>query len=226
MEHGLTADDVADEPGTPPLQVTSTTVAKVLRSLPDIRAPGTLPEDNRVLKAIEQHGGVHGLTGMVNACLRDVGHERTRDMLAGHVRSALLQKRDPVEGCFLGWRPLGMTEKLRCLVWACVNAVKKVGFNRHFTNPLPEDVEARQVNIDNATAEVTKCELELDGARSSGCPTASSPAPPPPLPMPPPPLPSPPASSSMSPTGASPPKGLRLWRSWCVAGRRPARAGV
>ena len=64
-----------------------------------------------------------------------------------------------------------MTEKLRCLVWACVNAVKKVEFNHHFTNPLPEDVEAREVNIDNATAEVTKCELELDCAQSSGCPS-------------------------------------------------------
>jgi len=169
----LTEADVADEPGHAPLQVSPQLVAKAAAGLHDIRAAGSLPEDNRILKAVAIHGGLTALTAMVNACCRDVGSDRSRDMLAGAVRAGLLQKTDPITGKCVGRRPLGMTEKLRCLVWACVNATHKTKFARHFTSPLPEDTAAWQRDIDNAESKVLACELELQAARDAGRSTAA-----------------------------------------------------
>ena len=104
---------------------------------------------------------------MVNACCRDVGSDRSRDMLAGAVRAGLLQKTDPITGECVGRRPLGMCEKLRCVVWAAVNLTHKTKFAKHFTSPLPEDTAAWQLNVDNAESKVLACELELGAARDS-----------------------------------------------------------
>lgn len=54
-----------------------------------------------------------------------------------------------------------MVEKMRCAIWACVNASHKSKFAKHFTQPLPEDTAAWQRSIDNAENAVLKCELKL-----------------------------------------------------------------
>ena len=91
----LTNAHVANEPRHAPLQVKQSLVAKVTSKLPKIRLPGSLPEDNRIITLVASHGGLVGLTAMVNACCRDVGSARSRDILAGAVRAGLLQKIDP-----------------------------------------------------------------------------------------------------------------------------------
>ena len=84
----------------------------------------------------------------------------------------MLQKCDPVTSEFLGWRPLGITEKFRCLILACVNTSEKAAFNHHFINPLPEDVDARRLRIENAEATVTSRRMEHEAASAGGSPTA------------------------------------------------------
>ena len=168
----LTDADVADEPGHAPLQLKQALVAKVVAGLPDLRAPGTLPEDNRIIKLVGAHGGLAALTTLVNACCRDAGSARSREILAGAVRAGLLQKIDPVSGQCVGHRPLGLVEKGRCLVWACVNAAIKKRLAKFFTTPLPEDTAEWQTTIDNAETESVRCELELRAARDGGRPAA------------------------------------------------------
>ena len=169
----LTDAHVADEPGQAPLQVKQSLVAKVASNLPKIRAPGSLPEDNRIITLVASHGGLIGLTAMVNACCRDEGSARSRDILAGAVRAGLLQKIDPLTGQNVGYRPLGLVEKNRCFIWACVNAACKQRFAKFFTTPLPEDTNDWQRAVDEAEAESTRCELELQAARDSNRSAAS-----------------------------------------------------
>ena len=169
----LTDAHVANEPRHAPLQVKQSLVAKVASSLPKIRAPGSLPEDNRIITLVASHGGLVGLTAMVNACCRDVSSARSRDILAGAVRAGLLQKIDPLNGQNVGYRPLGLVEKHRCFIWACVNAACKKRFAKFFTTPLPEDTDDWQRTVDEAVAENSRCELELQAARDSDRPAAS-----------------------------------------------------
>ena len=58
---------------------------------------------------------VVGLTAMVNACCRDVGSARSRDILAGAVHAGLLQKIDPLNGQNICYRPLGLVERSAAL---------------------------------------------------------------------------------------------------------------
>jgi hypothetical protein len=169
----LTDADVADEPGHAPLQLKQALVAKVVAGLPDLRAPGTLPEDNRIIKLVGAHGGLAALTTLVNACCRDAGSARSREILAGAVRAGLLQKIDPISGECVGHRPLGLVEKGRCLIWACVMAAIKKRLAKFFTTPLPEDTAEWQTSIDNAETESVRCELELQAARDGGRPAAA-----------------------------------------------------
>jgi len=59
--------DTADEPGTAPLEIQRKAFNTVMEGLTDLRAPGTMPEDNRILKAIYAHGGADGLFKGVHA---------------------------------------------------------------------------------------------------------------------------------------------------------------
>ena len=65
-----------------------------------------------------------------------------------------------------------MTEKLRCLCWACANQVCKPTLGRHFTSPLPEDVRAQELRVANCEAAVTAATLEAEAATSTH-PTSS-----------------------------------------------------
>ena len=100
----LTDADTADEPGVAPLQFSTKRVWAASRQLRDIKAAGTLPEDNRIIKDICEYGGLHPVA-------RDEVHPDIKDMLAGACRACLNQKLHPVSGAFKGWRPLGMCEK-------------------------------------------------------------------------------------------------------------------
>ena len=170
----LTAADVADEPGVAPVRIPKKVVDSCARRLPDIRATGTLPEDNRIIKAVAKHGGLSALHKLVNTVCSDRADARARDILAENVRAGLLQKLDPVTGEFLGWRPLGIVGQLRNFVWSCVNAFEKGNFSRHYTGPLPEDEAAWQLRISTAEANVTARQLEHDAAVSSGAPTRAT----------------------------------------------------
>eukprot|EP00966_Prymnesium_polylepis_P208604 4832975-Prymnesium_polylepis.1 len=88
--------DVVDEPGVAPLQVTQRLVGNVIAKTPDIRAPGTLPQEHRIIKALVRHGALPHITKWTNAVLSGRVHPRARDLLAGHLRAGLLQKRDAV----------------------------------------------------------------------------------------------------------------------------------
>jgi hypothetical protein len=55
--------DVADEPGTAPIQFTERQVTRAAEGLHDLKAPGTLPEDNRLIKMLVRHGGAAAITG-------------------------------------------------------------------------------------------------------------------------------------------------------------------
>ena len=89
----LTAEHVANEPNVPPIQFTYKQVDKAVRNLHNIRAPGSLPEDNRIIKAIVRHGGLHAVTdGVVNACVCDQGHPLAHDILAGTVCAGRMAK--------------------------------------------------------------------------------------------------------------------------------------
>ena len=164
----LTAEHVRDEPGVKPIQFTYKQVEKAGRNLHDIRAPGSLPEDNRIIKAVLRHGGLHAVTdGIINASARDQGHPLARDILAGAVRAGLMAKLDPVTCAVKGRRPLGMTEKWRCLVWACANQVCKTSLDRHFTSPLPEDLRAQELRVADCEATLTAARLEADAAAAT-----------------------------------------------------------
>jgi hypothetical protein len=121
----ITPADTADEPGHAPIQFKPSAVARAARGLSDIKAAGTLPEDNRIIKMIIEHGGLHYVTAWVNAACRDELHPLFGELLAGAVRAGLLQKLDTVTGEFKGFRPLGIIEKWACLIWACVNLVMR-----------------------------------------------------------------------------------------------------
>ena len=73
---------------------------------------------------IIKHGGID-VTTWINSICRDEAHPIVRNLLAGAVRAALLAKINPLTGAVKGRRPLGMTEKWRCLIWACVNVAMK-----------------------------------------------------------------------------------------------------
>ncbi|KOO53540.1 hypothetical protein Ctob_016430, partial [Chrysochromulina tobinii] len=88
----LTAADVADEPGKAPLRATARDIEKAARGLRDICASGTLPMDNRVIKAMLRHGALQSTTTWVNAVLSDTAHPIFHSVLAGATRAGLLQK--------------------------------------------------------------------------------------------------------------------------------------
>ena len=164
----LTGAHVANKPGVAAIQFTPAQVDKAARNLRDIKAAGTLPEDNRLIKCLVKHGGCSAVTTWINATCRDEGHPIARDLLAGAVRAALNAKCDPVTGEVKGHRPLGMVEKWRCLIWACVNAKLRCALDRNFTSPAPEDVEAHERRVADAEAAVTAAALERDAAAGSG----------------------------------------------------------
>ena len=125
-----------------------------MEGLADLRAPGTMPEDNRILKAIYAHGGADGLFKGVHALCQGRVHPTVRSLLTA-LRAALLEKRDMVTNKFLGYRPLGMTEKIRCIAFICMNHQCKESIDWHFTHPLPEDVSKWEIRRDEAAAQVT-----------------------------------------------------------------------
>ena len=111
----LTPADVADEPGVAPITFKAAQVKKAAARLHDLKAPGTLPQDNRHIKALMRHGALPYVTKWINAVVSDRAHPIVRDLLAGAVRAALTAKVDTVSGDVVGHRPLGITEKWRCL---------------------------------------------------------------------------------------------------------------
>ena len=134
------------------------------------------------------------------------GSARSREILAGAVRAGLLQKIDPISGECVGHRPLGLVEKGRCLIWACVMAAMQE--------------EARQVLHDAAArghrrvadAAVDNAETESSfAASSSSRPPATAAAPPPPSPpsLPPPLLPPPPLPLARRP--------FKYVTNWCFS---------
>jgi len=68
--HPLQPEDVANEPGYAPVQVTAKLVRDAALHLHDIKAPGTLPQDNRLIKAVIRTGGLNSVTGWINAVCR------------------------------------------------------------------------------------------------------------------------------------------------------------
>lgn len=85
----LTPEHVADEPGHAPIQFTAKLVQKAAAQLRDLRAPGTLPQDNRIIKAIiRQPRGLKAVTEWANAVAADQGGATARD-LSSPVASAL-----------------------------------------------------------------------------------------------------------------------------------------
>ena len=107
----LTPAHVANEPGKALIQFKPTLVDRAVRRLRDIKAAGTLPEDNRIIKMIVAHGGLHHVTKWINAACRDELHPSFAELIAGAVRAGLLQKIDTVTAVFKGFRPLGIIEK-------------------------------------------------------------------------------------------------------------------
>ena len=170
----LTAEHVADEPGTAPISFTNQQVERASSGLHDIRAAGTLPEDNRIIKAIMRQGGLHPVTAWMNQIACDKAHPILRDLLGGALRAALTAKVCQITGRVKGRRPLGVVEKWRCLIWACVNLVLKRKINRHFTTPLPEDVSEHELRRANAEARVTAAAIEHDAAVGAAPNTAST----------------------------------------------------
>ena len=75
-----------------------------------------------------------------NAILDGTIHPSARDLLVD-VRAGLLQKRDPVTDEFQGYRPLGVTEKLRVALLTAINKARTDALRRHFTEMLPEDLQ-------------------------------------------------------------------------------------
>ena len=105
----LTAEHVADHDKVPAIQFTVKQVVDAGRGIHDLRAPGTLPEDNRLLKMILKQGGAPHVTMWINAVARDKVHPIIRNILAGGVRAALIAKIDDVTNQVKGARPLGIT---------------------------------------------------------------------------------------------------------------------
>ena len=164
----LTDADVADEPGVEPIQFSYKVVDAAARKLRDIKAPGTLPEDNRIIKMIICHGGLHAVTGWLCAVARDQVHPIAKEMLAGACRAGLNQKLHAVTGECVGWRPLGMCEKWSGLYWGCVNAMEKGAINHLLTNPLPEDVAAHELKVQNAESNLVARQVEFEAASAAG----------------------------------------------------------
>ena len=111
----LTADDVADVPGQQPLQFTQRQVEHAAAAQHDLKAPGTLPQDNRIIKMLVRRGGARPITAWMNSVAAGVAHPIAADLLAGAVRAALLAKLHAVTGEVKGRRPLGICEKWTCL---------------------------------------------------------------------------------------------------------------
>jgi hypothetical protein len=126
-----------------------------------------LPEDNRIIKAIVHHGGLHHVTKWLNAIAADAVHPIAREMLAGACRAALIAKLDAATGNVKGRRPLGIVEKWRGLFWACASKVGRKAFEYHFTHPLPEDIAAHEQRIANAEARLLSARLEADAATNA-----------------------------------------------------------
>jgi hypothetical protein len=166
----LTPAITADAPGVAPLSFTTHHVTRAAKSLSDLKAPGTLPEDNRIIKAIVAHGGAHAVASWTSSVAADRAHPIARDLLAGAARSALVGKFDPLDGTQCGTRPLGVVEKWACLVWACYFLVTRTALNHYFTRPPPADVARRQHDIDAAEAAVTAATVQLDAAVHSHAP--------------------------------------------------------
>ena len=167
----LTPEIMQDEPGVEIISFTTAQVKKVGMGLGDLRAAGTLPQDNRLIKMVLRHGGLEPITGWFNSSIcRDRAHPLARDLIAGGRRAALIAKVDPVSKEVIGSRPLGITEKIHAFFWGCINHVKKDSFNHHFTHPMPEDVTARERRISSAESDVTAAAIELEAANLSASP--------------------------------------------------------
>jgi hypothetical protein len=170
----LTAADVADEPGYDAIQCTQRQVEHEAAALHDLKAPGTLPQDNRLLKMLIRHGAAKPITTWINSVLRGVAHAIAAALLAGAIRAALLAKLHAVTGEVKGRRPLGICEKWACLVWAIVNACARTGINRLLTRPLPEDMRAHEQRVASAEARVTAVTIERDAAVGAGSAAAAT----------------------------------------------------
>jgi hypothetical protein len=200
----LTADDVRDEPGVKPIQFTLRELLAAERSMPDIRANGTLPLDNRVLRMTLRHGSAPHILAWINAICRDECPDIARDMLAGARRSALMRKLDAITYEAVGWRPLGMGERWAALIWLLVANRVKRKTDHHLTHAPEEDEQRHTQRLATAEADVLARQIELDAASRSGASSASvarhaSNSPLPSLNAPP-----PCARSSSSPTSATP----------------------
>ena len=82
------AADVADEPGVAPIQFTLKDLEAAIPAIHDIRAPGTLPIDNRTLKVVLRNGGAPHVLKWLNAICRDECDALPRNLIAGCCRSA------------------------------------------------------------------------------------------------------------------------------------------
>ena len=70
------------------------------------------------IKALHRLGGADSLFAGIRALGQGRTHPIVRNLLCA-LRAALLEKVDFADGSFLGYRPLGMTEKMRCIAFAC-----------------------------------------------------------------------------------------------------------
>ena len=60
-----------------------------------------------------------------------------------------------------------MTEKMRCIAFACMNKQMKAAFNDHFTRMLPEDLQRWNRARDAAESAALARRLERDAAAGS-----------------------------------------------------------
>ena len=84
----------------------------------------------------------------------------------------MLEKRDPITGAFLGYRPLGITEKDRCAILSCLTLMYRPAFHRHFTSPPPEDVERRKADTEDAKTAILAATMKRDATVSSSASAA------------------------------------------------------
>ena len=165
----LTAEHFSLPPGgQKPISFSANDVKKAGRGLSDLKAAGSMPEDNRIIKCILECGGLKAVTCWMNEIACDRAHPLARDILAGSIRAALIAKVDDCTGMIKGARPLGITEKWRCLFWAIVNLLEKKKINRILTR-LPERDRADQdTRVAAAEAKLLQANLEAEAASSSG----------------------------------------------------------
>jgi hypothetical protein len=90
----------ADEPGVAPYTISSATFDRVIPHLPEIRAPGTLPQSNAIITACAEFGASAAMRAVFNTCLADDVHPFLASCLQDP-RGAVIQKLDPISGAIV-----------------------------------------------------------------------------------------------------------------------------